>query len=414
VRIVVNRLSTLGKKTGIGHYTVELLRCLRQQAGDQIACFPSGWLWHVRQWWSRYGPLPSFGADGPEAGQGREKKTLRRWALAPFAALKWAALNSLRYTGRACMAAHLHRVFKASFDLYHEPNLIPLPCDRPTLATLHDLSVLLHPEWHPTKRVKFFERHFQRGVSQCIHFLAISEFGRQEAIRILNLAPQRVTRTYMGIRSDLRPLSAGEVAPVLQRLGLPPRYLLYLGTLEPRKNLEVLLRAYCGLPEALRSRWPLLLVGTWGWNTQRLADLLHTEARHRGVVHLGYVADEHLAAIYNGARALVYPSLYEGFGLPPVEMMACGGAVLASTAGALVETVGARACLLEPQDEAGWRDAMRRVLLEDDWWQSLRQGAVELARPFTWERCAHDTLRVYRSLTAPPKAKEPDLRKRAA
>ena len=115
-----------------------------------------------------------------------------------------------------------------------------------------------------------------------------------------------------------------------------------------------------------------MLVGSWGWNTSEVAEYLHSEARHRGVIHLGYVAEEHLGVIYNGARALVYPSLYEGFGLPPVEMMACGGAVLTSTTGALVETVGSRANLIPAEDMDGWKNAMARVLEDDDWWRSLR------------------------------------------
>jgi alpha-1,3-rhamnosyl/mannosyltransferase len=116
------------------------------------------------------------------------------------------------------------------------------------------------------------------------------------------------------------------------------------------------------------------------------------------VIHLGYVADALLPALYNGARALVYPSLYEGFGLPPIEMMACGGAVLASTAGAVAETVGSRAHLVEPYDVDGWRAALDRVLRDDDWWRSLRRGVRAVAEPFTWDQCAVDTLRVYRSL----------------
>src|SRR5262249_9711950 len=140
------------------------------------------------------------------------------------------------------------------YDLYHEPNFIPLPGDVPTLATLHDLSVLLHPEWHPADRVSHFERSFSAGLSRCVHFLAISEFGRQEIVRTLGVEPARVTRTYMGIRPGLGPLPFARVSPALQRLGLPERYLLYLGTLEPRKNLLTLLRAYCALPGALRQR----------------------------------------------------------------------------------------------------------------------------------------------------------------
>ena len=111
---------------------------------------------------------------------------------------------------------------------------------------------------------------------------------------------------------------------------------------------------------------------------------------------LGYCPDDALAALYSSARALVFPTLYEGFGMPTIEMMACGGAVLASTADAVAETVGTRAHLLDPHDEAGWRDAMLRICTDDDWLKILKAGAEDVARPFTWERCADETLAAYR------------------
>jgi alpha-1,3-rhamnosyl/mannosyltransferase len=393
VRVVLNQLAALGQRTGIGHYAVELFRCLCEQAGPgEIEAFPQGWLRRTRAWLARARPyLEGSGSAGGEL------------APATRAAVRSVALRQLRRCGRALTAAYFRAAcHRRGYDLYHEPNFIPLASDRPTLATLHDLSVLHHPEWHPADRVAHFERHFARGVAGCAHFLAISEFGRQEIIRTLHIPPERVTRTYMGIRRGLGPLPADEVTPVLRRLGLPPRYLLYVGTIEPRKNVLTLLRAYCALPERLRTRWPLLLVGGWGWNAGDVAAYLRTEARHRGVLHVGYLAEPQLAAVYNGARALVYPSLYEGFGLPPLEMMACGGAVLASTAGALIETVGTRAHLAAPDDLGGWYDALTRVLVDDDWWRALRHEVTAVARPYTWERCAADTLRVYRRLCGVP------------
>jgi glycosyltransferase involved in cell wall biosynthesis len=391
MRVVVNQLPALGRKTGIGHYTVQLLRCLRAQAGtDRIDGFPEGWVRRLRTLCARARPyLEGTQAESFQPGP----------SAARCGSLRSKGLGSLRRFGRSLMAQHFRLVCALrAYDLYHEPNFIPLPCEQPTLATLHDLSVVLHPEWHPADRAAYFEAHFHQSLARCVHFLAISEFGRQEMIRNLGIPPERITRTYMGIRPGLGPLSTDRTARLLRDLDLPPRYLLYLGTIEPRKNILVLLKAYCTLPGKLRSRWPLLLVGGWGWNTLAVADFLHREARHRGVIHRGYVAEEHLAAIYNGARALVYPSLYEGFGLPPVEMMACGGAVLASTAGALLETVGSRAHLIDPCDTPGWHDGMRRVLEDNEWWQSLRTGVMAVARPFTWDRCAADTLRVYRSV----------------
>lgn len=381
MRVVMNTLVTLGRRTGIGNYACQLLRCLRTQAtGDEIDEFPGGWAAR----WSGWGFRGRRHLEHRQPG----RAGWRSWCL-----------GRLRSGGQALLALHFRATARRrGYDLYHEPNYIPLPCDLPTVATVHDLSIVLHPEWHPADRVAYYEKHFQRGLARCTHLLADSEHVRQEMIRHLGIRPERVTRTYMGIKPGLRPVPPAEVAATLHRLGLPPRYLLAVGTIEPRKNVLRLLHAYCALPDLLRAQWPLLLVGGWGWNTADVAMFYHAEARHRGVIHVGYLPDEDLPAVYSGARALVYPSLYEGFGLPPIEMMACGGAVVASTAGAVAEVVGSRVPRIDPLDVAGWRDAMRRVVEDDDWWQELRRGAEAVARPFSWERCAAATLQVYRTV----------------
>jgi glycosyltransferase involved in cell wall biosynthesis len=410
MRVVVNQLPALGIKTGIGHYTVQLLRCLRQQAGeDDIEGFPEGCVAWLRAGCARLRPYldGSRTSSVPACTTHHAPLTTHDSATDhPRFSIRrcnknWRAelVSSVRILGRAAMARYFALVHRMrGYDLYHEPNFIPLAGDQPVLATFHDLSVLLHPEWHPADRVAYFEKHFYRSLDRCLHFLAISEFGRQEIIRTLGVPPERVTRTYLGIRPGLGPLPPAEVARTLDHLGLPPRYLLYVGTIEPRKNVLVLLQAYCDLPASVRQRWPLLLVGSWGWNAGAVARYLSEVARHRGVVHIGYLPERHLGAVYNGARALAYPSLYEGLGLPPLEMMACGGAVLASRVGALVETVAGHADLLDPHDIPIWRDALRRVVEDEDWRHSLRQGVLAVARPFSWERCAAETLRVYRTL----------------
>jgi glycosyltransferase involved in cell wall biosynthesis len=395
MRVLVNGLSALGARTGIGHYTVQLLRCLRDQAPhDVFESFPGPWVQKRRALWqrlrARLWPKSKAAPEAIPTGQtaGSSRPGWRAWCAGRAGALtgKWLAYE-LQFRGR-----------RGNFDLYHEPNAIPLPTDLPTIVTIPDLSVLLYPEWHPADRVAEYESHFHKGLAKSRHFLAISEFVRQELIHKLGLRPEQVTRTYMGVRPGLGPMAATDVQTVLRRLGLPPNYFLYLGTIEPRKNLMTLLHAYVKLPAEVRERFPLLLAGGWGWNSADVAAFLHDEGRHRGVITTGYLPEEHLGALLNGARALVYPSFYEGFGLPPVEMMACGGAVLCSTAGALVETAGGRAHLVEPLNEDGWREALRRVATDDDWHTELRRGAVEAVRQFTWERCAADTLAVYRNV----------------
>jgi alpha-1,3-rhamnosyl/mannosyltransferase len=386
MRVLLNQLVTLGRKTGVGHYSGELLRFLRARPpADQIDTFPNGWLRRVCKAVTRARPYLSGQTEPHGLDVFRSRRGFRGRTLDVLRRSGWSVLE--QYFRAACAGG--------AYDLYHEPNVIPFRVDCPTIATLHDLSVLLYPEWHPADRVAYYEHHFRASLGDCAHFIAVSEFTRQEVIRLLNIPALRVTRIYNGVRPGLVPKQRPEVESVLRELGLPSHYLLYVGTIEPRKNVLLLLRAYCALPQALRSRWPLLLIGNWGWNAASVAAYLHDEARHRGVIHLGYLRERHLAAVYSGARALVYPSWYEGFGLPPLEMMACGGAVLASTAGALVETVGKRAHLVAPDDFDGWRLAMARVLQDDDWWQLLRRDVQAVARRYSWDRCAAETVGVY-------------------
>lgn len=383
MRVIVNQFSAIGVRTGIGNYTAELTRCLREQAPDEIDLFPAGCRLAFWEACARAESLLAYG-DGRASGT---------------PAARSGSLRGLRLGLRALKV----RQFKAAvasrkYDLYHEPSFIPLPAECPTVATIHDISLILHPEWHGAESVLDFEQRLRAGMERCAHFLADSEFTRLEVIRVLGVPPERITTVPIGIRPGLAPLPPEAVARALRRLGLPRDYLLYVGTIEPRKNIRMLLKAYCSLPAALRARCPLVLAGSWGWRTGDVMKYYDESARHLNVIHLGYVPERHLGALYNGARVLVYPSFYEGFGLPPLEMMACGGAVLASTAGALRETVGGRAHMIDPRDEAGWRTAMARVIEDRDWLSALRTGVLETARPYTWERCAEQTLRVYRSL----------------
>jgi len=372
MRVLLNTITALRRRTGIGHYVGQLLRCFADQAaGLDVVPFPGRIVRQVLR--CKGAGRTKHTSAAPHPLVNRVSRTLASWHFQAFAS-------------------------RRDFDLYHEPNFIPLPCDRPTVATLLDLSVMLHPHWHPSDRVRHFERHLDQGLRRCDHFFAISDVCRQELIDQLGIPAHKITRTYMGVRPDFRPMTEQAIRPTLNRLHLPNKYLLYVGTLEPRKNILSLLKAYCALPEALRSRCPLVLAGSWGWRTQELAEFYHLEARHRGVIHLGYLADGDLPALYNGARALVFPSYYEGFGLPPLEMMACGGAVLASTAAAIRETTGGKAHLIDPHDLQGWRQAMARVVQDGDWREELRRDVATVARTYTWETCAQQTLEVYRQV----------------
>jgi alpha-1,3-rhamnosyl/mannosyltransferase len=409
VRILFNRSYADGQRTGVGHYAAELFRSLEALAApDEVLSFPSGLGARVNGFLHCH--------CTPAKGRAIEERCQHILASRPTGSrspLAWLSWNFRRArfldrshirlcrAGQALLQRHCRKWLTArNGDLYHEPNYIPLECDLPTIITMCDLSVLLHPEWHPAERVAFFEQQFHRGLKQCIHVLTISEFSRREIIEALGIPAERVTCTYLGARPGMRPLTGPECQPVLSRLGLSAgEYLLYVGTLEPRKNLDTLVRAYCDLPAPLRRRCPLLLAGGWGWRAEGLRQLVEGEARSRGVWHLGYAAEAELPALYSGARALTFPSLYEGFGLPPLEMLACGGAVLASTAAAVAEVLaGSRAHLVEPRDVAAWREALTRAITDEDWLAQMRQGAQQHAARFSWEACAQSTLTAYRNL----------------
>lgn len=406
MRVVMNVSATIGAKTGIGHYVAELLRAMQELNAVELSTYPHPVLFKLHRALGGGPKLVELPAQ-PTATSGslagptppRQIEVQRpTWLKRMRAPLRhgWRMINSV-YT-RAMFD-------NRRFDLYHEPNFVPLPGRLPAVVTIADLSPVVAPQWHPADRIAWFERHFTPNLPRIAHVIAISEFARQEIINTLGFSPERVTRTYCGTRSHFRPLPAEETAATLRQLGLPPTYLLHVGTIEPRKNLEMLLRAYCALPANLRERCPLVLVGGWGWRMEATAEFYEREAKHKNVIRPGYLPDSALPAVYNGARALVFPTHYEGFGLPAAEMLACNGPVLSSTAGAVAEVLGGCGHLIEPHDEAGWRAAMAKVITDDDWREQLRHGALAQAAKFTWEGCARDTLKAYEKTFADANAK---------
>ncbi len=380
MRVLINGVSALKPKTGVGHTTQNLHRALASShPGDSFWLYPG------------------------ETIANLAKRTLVKPKPRPGGTDKQESERSLRAhaTHIAKAAYRVHLGFAARwgrFDLYHEPNFVPIRTHLPTIVTVHDLSVVLHPEWHPLERVRFHERHFARGIAAAEHVIVVSESVRREAIDILGLDPSRVTAVRNGIGSSYRPQDLASVEAMRHRLQLPPRYTLAVGTIEPRKNIRTLLQAFCDLPTAVREACPLVLAGGWGWKSDAERELFEAEARPRGAIHLGYVADADLPALYAGAAALLFPSFYEGFGLPPVEMLACGGGVIASTATVVREVVGRHAVLLDPLDLEGWREAMHRVATAPDFLNETRRGGVAHAHRFTWEQAATETFAVYQQV----------------
>ncbi len=394
MRVLLNGVATIKPKTGVGHYISCLDTALRQLCGPRMmTLFPQRCLRDLASWGYQRLPKPRSAGPASSAATARRQYGPRDWAKA-----------FTRQSAHAGLQAWFQLIARrGSFSLYHEPNFLPWRTDLPTVVTVHDLSVLVHPQWHPAERVRAYERSFFQGLAQAKHFIAGSAFTRQEMVQRLGIAAERVTAVHYGVREQFRPSPREHVHRSLRQWNLPEQYFLYVGTLEPRKNIEMLMKAFCELPPSLRGQCPLILVGGWGWNAHGLRHFHQTVGKAHGVIHLGYWPDDALPMLYQGAVGLFFPSFYEGFGLPPLEMLACGGAVVASQAEAHQEVLGQQALLLDAHDLPGWRRAFWQLGQDHDYRAELQREAQAHAARFTWRRCAQQTLAVYERVLATSK-----------
>ena len=288
-------------------------------------------------------------------------------------------------------------------QLYHEPNFLPFRFDGLTIITAHDLSWIRFPETHPDERVAVMNELFPKALERADHILTDASYVRQEIIEEFGVAPGRITAVPLGSREIFHPRSAPECQQVLQERGLDYRgFVLCVGTLEPRKNLELVIRAYSRLPEHFRRRRPLVMVGMRGWLTSKLESLMQPMVASGEIRPLGFTSDEDLAVLYSAALTLVYPSLYEGFGLPPLEAMASGTPVIVSDRSTLPEVVGTAGVQIAADDDAGLREALRRFDEDLSFWQQRAEASLAQADRFSWERCARETLAIYRKVVEGP------------
>lgn len=311
-------------------------------------------------------------------------------------------LPSPRVLARAMEAAVLAvNSSRRNVALYHEPAALPVPFRGPTVVTVHDLSWVRFPETHPADRVRLLNRTFPRAIERAQHLIAVSDYTKHELTDVYGVDPKRITTTLEAARDVFRPRSADECADELTRHGLRYRgYLLCVGTIEPRKNLEFVIAAYAGMPAAYRREFPLVLVGATGWLASRIEIALRPLVQAGEARPLGYVNDDSLASLYAGARALVYPSLYEGFGLPPLEAMASATPVVVSDRSSLPEVVGSAGDLVAPDDVEGLRTILQRLGEDEAHFAARAAAGLARAAQFSWARCAAETADVYRRVLA--------------
>ena len=281
-----------------------------------------------------------------------------------------------------------------SYDVYFEPNFAPLPLKaRRRVVMVPDFAFHVHPEWQPRDRVEHLRRRFFSTVPYADAIVTLSHFVRDQAADILKTDGETIAVVPAGVDHSLfRKLPRSVLEDFRRRLNLPPRFVLSVGSLEPRKNLLRLLEAHGALPHAVRREHPLVLAGARGWSNAALRSALKSR---KDVRYLGYVTDVDLACLYNLATLFAYPSLYEGFGLPPLEAMACGAPTLVSRAGSLPEVTGPAADHFDPLDTDEMTASMQRLLENEGARRRLSERGLRHAHRFHWEDTARGLLDLF-------------------
>jgi glycosyltransferase involved in cell wall biosynthesis len=285
-------------------------------------------------------------------------------------------------------------------DLFHATEHLLPPLRRAgSVFTIHDLIFLHFPEYHLPLNRWYLSLMLPRFLQRADALIAVSENTKRDVVKLMQIPPDKITVIYEGVNPAYRPLDNGTARDrVCEKYHLPAEYILYFATLEPRKNLLALLDAYHALHAREQTMPALVVAGRKGWLYQPVFERVRELGLEDRVHFTGWVDEQDAPMIMNAALVFVYPSLYEGFGLPPLEAMACGTPVICSNASALPEVVGDGGLLFEPRDVGALANAIARVLADADLRTQLRARGIEQARKFTWERAARETLAVYQTL----------------
>ncbi len=286
-------------------------------------------------------------------------------------------------------------LFEEKIDILHAPGFVaPLRITTPYILTIFDMTFFTHPKLHLRKKVWYYQKLIPRSVRNARAVIADSESARSDIIQLLHTDPKKITTIHLGVSEEFRPLNKALVTKYLtQKWNIRQPYVLFVGTIEPRKNIPCLLEAFTNL----KTPHQLIIVGGKGWKVDLPAEIEKYHL-HQRVRYLGYVSDSELVHLYNGAEAFVYPSLYEGFGLPVIEAMACGCPVITSNNSSLKEIASDAALLIDPNKPEEITQALTILLTDHNLQKRLRIKRIQRAQAFSWKNTAQKTLELYEKI----------------
>jgi glycosyltransferase involved in cell wall biosynthesis len=370
MRVALDGYPLAEPRAGIGHYTLELAVALARLASDD-----------------------EFELVSPKPFEPAALEDLQRANLTNLQAVQADSSSVRGHWWAVGLPLYARR---SRFDLFHGTNYdLPLWSGCRSVLTIHDLSTLLHPEKHLNRLVRRTRLRLPLAVRRASLIITPTESVKREVIEHLGVAEARVVPIHSAPRAHFQPMTSAPAAEVRKVLGVEDDFLLFVGTLEPRKNLLSLLRAFEQI--LLNTSWQpqLVIAGGEGWLMDEMFSFVNQARITDRLRFTGYLSDEQLRALYSACRAFVYPSVYEGFGFPPLEAMACGAPVIAGRIAALQETLGDAATLVEPLDIDGLANAITDLLRDDRRRQELAEAGLARARKFSWVKTAQQTWEVY-------------------
>jgi glycosyltransferase involved in cell wall biosynthesis len=286
-------------------------------------------------------------------------------------------------------------VHRGGADLFHSPNyILPLRLRCPTVVTVHDLA-FLEPSLHRLRSHLYLTTLTSIAIRKATRVICVSAHTRDQLVRHFPWAAAKARVIGEGVNSAFRPQPARAVQRFRDSVGISEPYVLFVGTIEPRKNVARLIRAFEAAVRDSGTDHRLLILGGWGWKVAPVLRAYEDSGVRDRITFVGYVPDDLLPAAYSGADVFAYPSLNEGFGLPPLEAMACGTAVLTSTATALPEVVGGAAVMVDPEDEGEMARQLAGLLTNPAARREYAAKGLRRAADFSWDRVAEQTLGVY-------------------
>ncbi len=376
--ILVNAIPLKGLLTGISRYVRQLYKELEKLPGVSVSYF-----------------------DGLKVTDSMpQQANAARWSR--FTKTVWTLPDSTVFLLRLLTWYNYERRLRAvcrskTFDIYHETTFFPAALRTvQQVQTLYDLSLIKYASAHPKERIMYFNFFNRRRMHFAAHRITISAFIRDEVCGYFKINPDTVTSIHLAAAESFFRRNDYEIKAAITDMSLPKNFLLFVGSLEPRKNLPLLLEAL----KAAKTNLPLVLTGWEGWGSKEWLGHIRGSSFSDRVFITGYTTDEQLACLYSAATALVYPSLYEGFGLPVLEAMACGCPVICSDAASLPEVAGDAAILVYPSDKNQLAHAIDLMVLDSETRSRYAKKGTARSQTFTWRKTAEKTLEVFKKVSS--------------